>query len=81
MTGIDGPLFRVRFHGYDTDQVERLVDRISGTLSGTARDPVSVPELQYGVYFDIKARGYDRDQVDAYVADSIDALRRNALAA
>lgn len=80
MTGIDGPLFRVRFHGYDTEQVDRLVDRISDTLAGISRDAVSVPELQYGVYFDIKARGYDRDQVDAYVADSIDALRR-ALAA
>ncbi|HEX6196800.1 MAG TPA: hypothetical protein VFZ37_12875 [Jiangellaceae bacterium] len=81
MTGIDGPLFRVRFHGYDTEQVERLVSRVADTLAGTARKPVSVPELQYGVYFDIKARGYDRGEVDAYVADSIAALRRNALAA
>jgi len=80
MTGIDGP-FRVRFHGYDTEQVDRLVNRIRTTLSGTGRDAVSVPELQYGVFFDIRARGYDRGEVDSFIAESIAALRRNALAA
>jgi cell division septum initiation protein DivIVA len=80
MTGIDGP-FRVRFHGYDTEQVDRLVSRIETTLAGTGRDAVSVPELQYGIHFDFRARGYDRSEVDSFIAESIAALRRNALAA
>lgn len=82
MTGYERPLFGVRLHGYDRGQVERLVDRVERTLEGRiAHDAVSVPELQYGVYFDLRMKGYDRRQVDGFIEDSINALRRNALAA
>jgi DivIVA domain-containing protein len=81
MTGTERP-FRVKLHGYDQNQVDKLVDRVQNTLAGAiARDAVSVVELQYGVYFDIRMRGYDRRQVQQFIDDSINALRRKALAA
>lgn len=78
----DRPDFRVKMQGYDRSQVDRLVERIQRTLSGAAvRDPVSVVELQYYVYFDVRVRGYDRRRVHEYIDVAIAALRRRALAA
>jgi cell division septum initiation protein DivIVA len=81
MTGNESP-FRVKLHGYDQNQVDKLVERVHQTLAGRiAHDAVSVVELQYGVHFDIRMRGYDRRQVQQFVSDSIDALRAKAVAA
>lgn len=81
MSDIANPTFRTRLHGYDRDQVQRMVDRSSRTLTGQAhRDAVLVSDLQY-FYFDIRLGGYDRKQVHKYLADAIDALRRRAMAA
>lgn len=81
MSDIANPTFRTRLHGYDRDQVNRMIDRIVRTLSGRARrDAVLVSDLQY-FYFDVRMGGYDRDQVHQYLADAIVALRRRAIAA
>jgi cell division septum initiation protein DivIVA len=74
-------MFRTRLHGYDRDQVQRMVDRIGRTLTGQARrDAVLVSDLQY-FYFDVRVGGYDREQVHQYLSDAVEALRRRALAA
>lgn len=81
MHDIANPTFRTRLHGYDRDQVHRLVDRIGRTLAGQARrDAVLVSDLQY-FYFDVRMGGYDREQVHQYLAAAIEALRRRAFAA
>lgn len=82
MTDLTRPDFRTTFHGYDRGQVQKLVDRIERTLAGTARlDPVTVPDLQYDVYFDVRVGGYDRKEVQQYLAEAIATLRRRAVAA
>ncbi|HEX5997492.1 MAG TPA: DivIVA domain-containing protein [Jiangellales bacterium] len=81
MSDIANPTFRTRLHGYDRDQVNRMIDRIVRTLSGQARrDAVLVSDLQY-FYFDVRMGGYDRDQVHQYLAEAIVVLRRRAIAA
>lgn len=80
MADIANPTFRTRLQGYDRDQVNRMIDRIARTLAGTARNAVRVVDLQY-VYFDVKVGGYDRREVQAYLAEVISALRRRSLAA
>jgi cell division septum initiation protein DivIVA len=81
MPDIANPTFRTRLHGYDRDQVHRMVDRIGRTLTGQARrDAVLVSDLQY-FYFDVRMGGYDRDQVHEYLTNAIAALRRRAMAA
>jgi DivIVA domain-containing protein len=81
MPDIANPTFRTRLQGYDREQVDRMVDRICRTLTGQARhNAVVVSDLQY-FYFDVKMRGYDRDEVHQYLSDAIAALRRRAIAA
>lgn len=82
MADIANPSFRTRLQGYDRDQVQKMIDRIGRTLSGSAARTarVRVVDLQY-FYFDVKVGGYDRQQVHQYLAEAITALRRRALAA
>ena len=82
MADIANPSFRTRLQGYDRDQVQKMIDRIGRTLSGSAArtERVRVVDLQY-FYFDVKVGGYDRQQVHQYLAEAITALRRRALAA
>lgn len=81
MAELTRPEFSTRIKGYDKEQIDRLVDRVERTLTGTAgRDRIRVVDLQY-FYFDVRVGGYDRTEVHEFLQQSIVALRRRAVAA
>lgn len=81
MAQLTPAVFNTRIKGYDKEQIDRLVDRVQRTLSGTAgKDRIRVVELQY-FYFDVRVGGYDRSEVHEFMQQAIGALRQRAVAA
>jgi DivIVA domain-containing protein len=67
--------FTVVLRGYDTGQVNAMLDRIQTALAST--DPALRASVRTELNhpgFDIRLRGYDRAQVDDYLRRAIDRL-------
>jgi DivIVA domain-containing protein len=69
--------FTVVLRGYDTAEVDVLVQRVEQAL--VSSDPqlraAAQDELR-GATFRVRLRGYDRAQVDQYLVRAVDALAR-----
>jgi DivIVA domain-containing protein len=70
----DGSRFRVAVRGYDRAQVDQYCERIERTLAGTAGADAVTADEAMNTGFDIVVRGYDHDEVEAWVRSTVARL-------
>ncbi|MER5390005.1 DivIVA domain-containing protein [Saccharopolyspora sp. NPDC002686] len=61
--------------GYDVDQVDDLLDRVSATLRGA--DAIAAADVRFAQFREVDAGGYDPDEVDLLldlIAEHLDAV-------